>query len=65
MLLLVTAGNYFQLFIGWETVGLASFLLISFWTQKNSANQGGLKAIIVNRTGDIFFLLALGIMYYI
>lgn len=63
MLLLVNAGNYIQLFLGWEGVGLASFLLISFWHSRNEANQGGLKAIIVNRIGDVFFLLALAIMW--
>lgn len=63
MLLLVTAGNYLQLFVGWEAVGLSSFLLISFWITKNSANQGGLKAVLVNRVGDVFFLLALVLLW--
>lgn len=62
MLLLVTSGNFIQLFIGWEGVGLASYLLISFWTTRNYANQAALKAVIVNRIGDVCFLFALGII---
>lgn len=65
MLLMVTGGNLIQLFIGWEAVGLASYLLISFWNTRNEANKGGLKAVIVNRIGDIFFLLGLGVLWYI
>jgi NADH-ubiquinone oxidoreductase chain 5 len=60
MLLLVTAGNFFQLFLGWEGVGLASYLLINFWFTRLQANKSALKAIIVNRIGD--FCLYLGIL---
>jgi NADH-quinone oxidoreductase subunit L len=63
MLMMVTAGNYVQFFIGWEGVGLASYLLISFWISRNDANRGALKAIIVNRIGDVAFMIALGLMW--
>ena len=53
------AGNYLQMFIGWEGVGLASYLLIGFWFTKDSAASAGKKAFIVNRIGDFGFLIAL------
>lgn len=59
MLLLVTANNFLQLFIGWEGVGLVSYLLIGFWFLKPSAASGGFKAFIVNRVGDFGFILAI------
>jgi NADH-quinone oxidoreductase subunit L len=59
MLTLVLAGNYLQLFIGWEGVGLASYLLVGFWFTKDSAASAGKKAFIVNRIGDFGFLIAL------
>src|ERR1700739_3938062 len=59
MLTLVVAGNYLQMFIGWEGVGLASYLLIGFWFTKDSAASAGKKAFIVNRIGDFGFLIAL------
>ena len=59
MLTLALAGNYLQLFIGWEGVGLASYLLIGFWFTKDSAASAGKKAFIVNRIGDFGFLIAL------
>jgi NADH-quinone oxidoreductase subunit L len=59
MLTLVLAGNYLQMFIGWEGVGLASYLLIGFWFTKDSAASAGKKAFIVNRIGDLGFLIAL------
>ncbi len=59
MLTLVLAGNYLQMFIGWEGVGLASYLLIGFWFTKDSAASAGKKAFIVNRIGDFAFLIAL------
>ncbi len=59
MLMLVTADNFAQLFLGWEGVGLASYLLIGFWYHKPSANNAAIKAFLVNRVGDIG--LAMGI----
>jgi NADH-quinone oxidoreductase subunit L len=62
MLTLVLAGNYLLMFIGWEGVGLASYLLIGFWFTKDSAAAAGKKAFIVNRIGDFGFLIALFLM---
>ncbi|NIX77438.1 NADH-quinone oxidoreductase subunit L [Microvirga terricola] len=59
MLMLVTADNLVQMFFGWEGVGLASYLLIGFWYQKESANAAAMKAFIVNRVGDFGFLLGI------
>src|SRR6202140_1425462 len=59
MLTLVLADNYLVMFIGWEGVGLASYLLIGFWFTKDSAASAGKKAFIVNRIGDFGFLIAL------
>jgi NADH-quinone oxidoreductase subunit L len=59
MLTLVLASNYLLMFIGWEGVGLASYLLIGFWFSKDSAASAGKKAFIVNRIGDVGFLIAL------
>jgi NADH-quinone oxidoreductase subunit L len=59
MLTLVLANNYLLMFIGWEGVGLASYLLIGFWFTKDSAASAGKKAFIVNRIGDFGFLIAL------
>lgn len=63
MLMLVTANNFLQLFFGWEGVGLVSYLLIGFWYQKESANEGSLKAFIVNRVGDFGFLLGIALVF--
>ena len=60
MLVLVTADNYIQLFVGWEGVGLASFLLISFWFTRLQASKSAIQAMLLNRVGDIG--LALGII---
>jgi NADH-quinone oxidoreductase subunit L len=59
MLTLVLANNYLQMFVGWEGVGLASYLLVGFWFTKDSAASAGKKAFIVNRIGDFGFLIAL------
>jgi len=53
------------MFLGWEAVGLASYLLINFWTTRNQANQAAIKAIIFNRVGDLGFISALGMIYYL
>ena len=59
MLLLVTANNFLQLFIGWEAVGLVSYLLIGFWHKKPQAVHANLKAFLVNRVGDFGFLIGI------
>ncbi|HHU37875.1 MAG TPA: NADH-quinone oxidoreductase subunit L [Propionibacterium sp.] len=62
MLLLVLADNYLILFVGWEGVGLASYLLISFWQHKPSAAAAGTKAFVMNRVGDLGMLMAISTM---
>ncbi len=64
MLILVLANNYLLMFVGWEGVGLCSYLLIGFWFEKKSASDAGKKAFIVNRIGDFGFLLGLFILYW-
>ena len=59
MLLLVLSGNFLVMFFGWELVGLSSYLLISFWSEKKSASRAGNKAFILNRIGDFGFLIGL------
>ena len=63
MLLLVLADNYLVLYAGWEGVGLASYLLIGFWQQRNSAAVAAKKAFIVNRVGDAGLSLAIMLMF--
>jgi NADH-quinone oxidoreductase subunit L len=63
MLLLVLADNYLGLYVGWEGVGLASYLLIGFWSHKPSAATAAKKAFVVNRVGDIGLALALMVMF--
>jgi len=63
MLLLVLAGNLLVLFVGWELVGLCSYLLIGFWFTRPAAASAGRKAFIVNRIGDAAFLLGLFILF--
>jgi len=58
MLMLVLANNYLLMFVGWEGVGLCSYLLIGFWFTRKSAADAGKKAFVVNRVGDFGFLLA-------
>src|SRR6478672_4313633 len=60
MLILVTADNFVQMFVGWEGVGLCSYLLINFWFTRIQANKAAIKAMLVNRIGD--FCLLIGIM---
>ena len=62
---MVTSGNVILFFIGWECIGLASFLLISHWMNRNEAVNGGLKAIVYNKVGDAFFIYAICFIYLI
>lgn len=59
MIILVTSDNYIQLFIGWEGVGLCSYLLINFWLTRIMANKAAMKAMLINRVGDIGLVLAM------
>jgi proton-translocating NADH-quinone oxidoreductase chain L len=63
MLLLVGAGNFIIFFIGWEGVGLSSFLLINFWTTRLQTSKSGLKALLINRIGDFFLLIGILLTY--
>jgi NADH-quinone oxidoreductase subunit L len=63
MLILVLANNYLLMFLGWEGVGLCSYLLIGFWYERKSATDAGNKAFIVNRVGDAGFLLGLFLIW--
>ncbi|MEZ5094131.1 NADH-quinone oxidoreductase subunit L [Nocardioides sp.] len=63
MLILVLAGNYVGVFLGWEGVGLASYLLIGFWQHKPSAAAAAKKAFVINRVGDIGLSLAIALMF--
>ena len=62
MLLLVTGSSYLLTFLGWEGVGLCSYLLIAFWFERSSAAVAGKKAFVTNRVGDVGFLLAMFIL---
>ncbi|MDP8225916.1 MAG: NADH-quinone oxidoreductase subunit L [Candidatus Lernaella stagnicola] len=64
MLLLVTADSFLVMFVGWEGVGLCSYLLIGFFYEKKSAADAGKKAFVVNRIGDFGFLLAIFLVFY-
>ncbi len=63
MLVLVLAGDYLLIFLGWEGVGLCSYLLISFWFEKPSAAVAGKKAFVTNRVGDFGFMLAIFLIF--
>jgi NADH-quinone oxidoreductase subunit L len=64
MLTLVTAGNYPLMFVGWEGVGLCSYLLIGFYFPKKSASDAGKKAFVVTRVGDVGFTLAVALIFW-
>jgi NADH-quinone oxidoreductase subunit L len=64
MLILVMANNFLLMFVGWEGVGLCSYLLIGYWYEKQSASDAGKKAFVVNRIGDFGFLLGIFLIFY-
>ncbi|MEQ9116343.1 MAG: NADH-quinone oxidoreductase subunit L [Rickettsiales bacterium] len=65
MLMLVTSTNLVQLFFGWEGVGLCSYLLIGFWYKKESAYNAAIKAFLVNRVADVFFVIGIFTVFYL
>ena len=65
MLILVTADNFVQMFVGWEGVGLVSYLLINFWYTRVEANKSSIKAILVNRIGDFTILIAFLFIFFL
>lgn len=64
MILLVVSNNLIQLFVGWEGVGLCSYLLIGYWFKRKSANIASMKAFIVNRVSDFFFIIGISIVLF-
>jgi len=64
MLILVSANNFLMMFVGWEGVGLCSYLLIGYWYEKKSASDAGKKAFVVNRIGDFGFLLGIFLIFW-
>lgn len=65
MIILVTSGNLVQLFVGWEGVGICSYLLINFWYTRIKANKSAIMAVLTNRIGDLSLLIAFGIIFFI
>lgn len=65
MLILVTANNLILIFIGWEGIGLFSYFLINFWNTRLNANRSALKAIILNKVGDLFFYLFIFLYFFL
>jgi NADH:ubiquinone oxidoreductase subunit 5 (subunit L)/multisubunit Na+/H+ antiporter MnhA subunit len=64
MIILITASNLFQLFVGWEGVGICSYLLINFWFHRIQANKAALMAVMTNKIGDIALLAGFCILLY-
>ena len=65
MIILVSADNFLQMFLGWEGVGLCSYLLINFWFQRLQANKAAIKAMVINRIGDFGLALGVFIFFYL
>jgi len=65
MLILVTGDNYLIMFVGWEGIGISSYLLINFWFTRIQANKSGIKALVVNRVGDMFLSVAFFAIFFV
>ena len=65
MLILVSSGNLLLIFFGWEGVGICSYLLVNFWFTRIQANKSAIKAMLVNRIGDVSLLIFLSLIFYI
>jgi hypothetical protein len=65
MLILVAGDNYFIMFIGWEGIGISSYLLINFWYTRIQANKSGIKALTVNRVGDMFLSVGFFAIFWV
>lgn len=63
MLILITADNFLQMFVGWEGVGLCSYLLINFWFTRIQANKAAIKAMMLNRIGDFSLLISIFLIF--
>jgi NADH-ubiquinone oxidoreductase chain 5 len=63
MVILVTGDNLVQMFLGWEGIGLTSYLLIGFWFTRIQANKAAIKAMLVNRVGDLGLALGIAAAY--
>jgi len=64
MLILVTSGNFILMFMGWEGVGLSSYLLINFWHTRIAANKAAIKAVVINKIGDVFLMVSMAFFFY-
>ncbi|WP_460818394.1 proton-conducting transporter transmembrane domain-containing protein, partial [Microbacterium petrolearium] len=65
MLVLVAGDNYFIMFVGWEGIGISSYLLINFWYTRMQANKAGMKALTVNRVGDMFLSVGFFAIFWV
>jgi NADH-ubiquinone oxidoreductase chain 5 len=65
MLVLISADNFLQMFVGWEGVGLCSYLLINFWFTRIQANKAAIKAMLLNRVGDFSLLIGIFLIFII